>query len=136
MSLLKISYYFDGSVGYIFPGFWLVLTGLLLIFFISFVVSFKLSHNKRLSGQRRWLYSSWVNLGFVTSLVGLFLLFFRYEGIRYFNWRFWPVLLCLGVIAWAGYLLYFQKKILPIKIADQQAKVSKSYYFRRRRKKK
>jgi len=136
MSLLKISYYFDSWVGYIFPGFWVVLAGLLLIFFTSFVASFKLSRNKRLSGQRRWLYFNWINLGFVVSLVGLFLLFFRYEGIRYFNWRLWPALLCIGTLAWAGYLLYFQKRILPLKIADQQAQISKSYYFRRRRKKK
>lgn len=135
LSFLKLSYYFDSFLGYTFPGFWVILGILLGVFILSLIGSAKLSRNKRLSGQKKALWGGWVNLGYLLSLGGMIWLFFRYQGLYYLNWRFWPVLLLIGVGGWAGYLIYFQRIILPKKLADQQAKVTQAAYFRRRRRK-
>lgn len=136
LNLFKISYYFDNFPGYTFPGFWVALAVLLMVFIMSLSGSFRLSRDKKISGHRRSLWSGWANSGYLLSIGGLFWIFFRYQGVAYLNWRIWPALLLLGVIGWVGYLIYLQKKILPQRVAEQEARVSQAYYFRRRRGKK
>lgn len=134
-NIFKISYYFDSSVGYTFTGFWVVVGILFLILVVSIFGSIKLGKNKKDSQRKKFLLSSWVNIGYLFSILGLFLLFFRYQGIAYLNWRFWIDILLLVIIVWGGYLIYYQKKILPKKNAEKDIKISQQYYFKRRRKK-
>ncbi|OGB74025.1 hypothetical protein A2V68_01500 [candidate division Kazan bacterium RBG_13_50_9] len=133
LNLFKFGYYFDSMPGYTFPGFWIVLIILIVVFVVSLAGSFRLSRARDMSGHKKMLWSSWVNLGYLLSLVGLAWLFFRYQGVVYLNWRLWPALLAIGVVGWTGYLIYLSRWVLPQKLSRQQEKVSQAYYFRHRK---
>lgn len=135
VNIFKISYYFDNFTGYNFPGFWVVLGFLVVLLFVALIGSAKLNKNKKLPPSKKLLISGWVNLGYLLSIVGLCLLFFRYQGIPYLNWRIWPTALLITVIVRVISLIYYQKKLLPKKDAERQAKISQQYYFKRRKKK-
>lgn len=133
-NLFKIGYYFDSTAAYTFSSFWGVVAVLVVILIISFWQSQLLQRNKHLGGLQKKLLFEWVNLGYLVSIIGLAWLFFRYQGINYFNWRFWPTVLLIFALVKSSYLVYYQKRILPQKMADRQSEVSQSYYLRRRRK--
>ena len=134
-NIFKISYYFDNFAGYDFSGFWIILGFLLCILFVALIGSAKLGRNKKLAFSRKFLISSWINLGYLLSIVGLCLLFFRYQGIPYLNWRIWPTVLIIVVIVQAISLIYHQKKVLPKKDAERQSRINQQYYFKRRKRK-
>ncbi len=133
LNLFKLHYYFDISLGYTSKYFWVVLSILALIFFISLIANSKLAKNKSMSGIKRKFFLNWVNLGLIISSVGLVYLFFRYQSIPYLNWRLWPTILILWGLSRAGYLIYFKIKILPAKLLVKQKEKSGSYYFRKRK---
>lgn len=134
LNLFKFSYYFDTSVNYSPKYFWVILSLLIVIFFASLVVNSKLIKNKNMSGIKRKFFLNWTNLGLIISSIGLVYLFFRYQGILYLNWRFWPTILILWGLSRAAYLIYFKVKILPGKLLLKQKEKSGSYYFRKRKK--
>lgn len=135
VNIFKISYYFDNFTGYNLPGFWVVLSFLIILLFLALISGAKLNKNKKLPPSRKLLINGWINLGYLLSIVGLCLLFFRYQSIPYFNWRIWPTALLITAIVRAVSLIYYQKKLLPKKDAERQAKISQQYYFKRRKRK-
>ncbi|MBU1083136.1 hypothetical protein KKE14_01725 [Patescibacteria group bacterium] len=132
-NLFKISYYFNGSVDYTFQGFWIVVIVLTIILITSFIAGSKIGRNKKLSGLYKNLYLQWINLGYFVSILGLVFSFFRYQGISYFSWRLWPALVVVWALVRIGQLIYFQKKVLPKKLAERDVQISKAKYFRSRR---
>lgn len=133
LNLFKISYYLNGSLGYTFRGFWVVVVLLIMILVISFIAGAKIGRNKRIGGLYRNFYLQWVNLGYFLSILGLVLIFCRYQGIGYFSWRLWPALVIVWILVRIGQLIYLKKKILPKKLADCDKQITKAKYLRRRR---
>lgn len=131
--IFKISYYFDS---YVNPDFKLLLP-LVIIFGLLLVITIILQRkfnklNKQFSGDKKFWWTHWLNIGYTTSIVSLVHLFFRYENIPYLNWRLWPALLVLGLIGWIAYLMYYRRFILPKKQADREERKGVASYFRRR----
>jgi hypothetical protein len=133
LHLFKISYYFDANVGYDFPGFWAVVTLLIIILAGAIWFGQVIERRKNLSGHAREFWQGWIGLAYILSIIGLVYLFLRYENIMYFNWRLWPALLILGVIGRGISLIYIYKRILPKRAAERENQKMISYYFRRRR---
>ncbi|MFA5270540.1 MAG: hypothetical protein WC400_02975 [Patescibacteria group bacterium] len=133
LHLFQISYYFDPTVAYDFPGFWVVVILLAIVLVGSIWFGRTILHRKDLSGHLREFWQGWISLGYTTSIVGLIYLFFRFENLMYVNWRLWPALLVLWVIGRSIYLIYIYKKVLPKKAAEKESRKMMSYYFRRRR---
>lgn len=131
LNLFKISYYFNGQTDFTFWGFWYVVGLLALILVASFVAGTKIGRNKKIGGLYKNLYLQWVNLGYFLSILGLVFAFCRYQGIIYFNWRLWPVLVIVWTLIRIGQLIYFKKKTLPKKLADRDKQISKAKYFRK-----
>ncbi|MFA5967012.1 MAG: hypothetical protein WC805_00645 [Patescibacteria group bacterium] len=134
-NIFHYTYYFDASINSEFPGFWAMVIILALILVLSIILQTR--HNKlfkKLNKEKKFWWAHWLNMGYTLSITGLIWLFFRYQGIAYFNWRFWPALLILGILIWLAYLAY-QRRLLPKQRLEQEAEKSQAYYFRRRRKK-
>ena len=135
INLFKLSYHFNNFPDAVFKLFWpmVILCGLVL--FITVISNWRLAKfGKKWSGDVKFWWTHWLNMGYTFSIVGLLHLFFRYETIPYANWRIWPALMVIGIIGWIGYLVYYRYKLLPKKQADREVKQSLAYYFRRRRK--
>lgn len=133
LNLFKFDYYFNIYLQYDSGYFWIVLSILILIFFVSLIVNSKLTKNKTMSGIKKKFFLNWVNLGLIVSSIGLAYLFFRYQGIPYLNWRLWPTILILWGLSRAVYLTYYRIKILPDKLRLKQKEKAGSYYFRKRK---
>lgn len=133
LHLFKISYYFDANVGYDFPGFWVVVTLLVIILVGAIWLGQVIERRKNLSGHAREFWQGWISLAYTLSIGGLIYLFLRYQNIMYFNWRLWPALLTLWVIGRGSSLIYIHKKILPKRAVERENRKMISYYFRRRR---
>jgi len=133
LNLFKISYYFNGTIDYTFQGFQGVVIFLALILVASFIAGIKIGRNKKIGGLFRNFYLRWVNVGYFLSILGLVFAFCRYQGINYFNWRFWPALIIVWTLVRIGQLIYFKKKTLPKKLADRDKQISKAKYFRKHR---
>lgn len=135
INLFKISYYFNAFPDATFKLFWplVILMGLLLV--ITIILHLRMRKiTKQLSGDQKFWWTHWLNMGYTISCVSLLHLFFRFETIPYVNWRIWPALLVVGVAGWIGYLIYYRYKLLPKKKADREVRKNLAYYFRRRRK--
>ena len=135
-NIFYFTYYFDPSVNPEFPGFWVVAAFLVLALVLTIILQIR--HNrlfKKLNKENKFWWSHWLSMGYTLSITGLVWLFFRYEGIAYFNWRFWPALLSIGMVVWLGYLIYYRYRLFPKQRLEQEAQKSQAYYFRRRGKK-
>jgi len=67
------------------------------------------------------------NICFYTGLAGLFLIFFRWQGVTYLGSRFFLLLLFLIFIIWAVIIIYFRVIVFPKELAkfDEQEKFEK-----------
>ena len=68
------------------------------------------------------LQSKVFNLFCYTGLIGLVLIFFRWQQIAYLGSRFFMLLLLLIFIIWGIYIIYFRLKIVPKEIKKYQEK--------------
>lgn len=98
LHLFQISYYFDSFSGTIFPGFWVAFGVLVAIFLVTLGFGIKWGQDKSATGRIKEARGKWLSLGYAFSIIGLGWLFFRYQGIPYFNWRLWPVALVIAAI--------------------------------------
>jgi len=133
LHLFKLSYYIDSFADPDFKLLWplVILLGLVLITVIIGQRRFN-KLNRNLSGDQKFWWTHWLNIGYTISIVGLFHLFIRYENIPYLNWRLWPTLVILGVASWIIYLIYYRRIILPKKQAEREERKGVATYFRRR----
>ena len=134
-NIFKISYYFntfpDATFKLLLPL--VILLGVILV--ITIILHWRFNKMaKKLSGDKKFFWAHFLNMGYTFSLVNLAHLWFRYETIPYMNWRIWPALTLLGIIGWLGYLAYYRYKLLPKKHVERESRKSLAYYFRRRRK--
>ena len=135
LNLFKLSYYFNAFPNTVFKLFWPLVIVCTLILVATVVGHWYFGRRgKKWTGDTKFWWTHWINIGYVISIVGLLSLFFRYETIPYFNWRIWPALMVVGAAAWIGYLVYYRYRLLPKKQVDRETKKSLAYYFRRRRK--
>jgi len=70
-----------------------------------------------------------LNFFLTFGIVGLVLLFFRFETLPYLASRLLLVLLAAGFIIWGGYLLYYLLRVLPVKIKNAQKEKTYSQYL-------
>ena len=61
-----------------------------------------------------------LNFFLTFGILGLVLLFFRFETLPYLASRLMLALLVAGFIIWGGYLLYYFIRVLPTKIKHSQ----------------
>jgi hypothetical protein len=61
----------------------------------------------------------------------LICLFYRYEGIRYLSWRFWPVLIIVYALVQVGLIIKFARVDFPKKRASKITGQEKEKYLRR-----
>ncbi|MBU1092360.1 hypothetical protein KJ836_01655 [Patescibacteria group bacterium] len=136
LNVLKPSYYFDSFVNPDFKLLWPLVVVLTVVLLLTIIFNIRTkSLQREWSGIKKFWWTHWSNMAYTVSIVGLVHLFLRYQNIPYINWRFWPLLMILGVFSWLGYLLYYRKVIQPQKQADKELRKGVAYYFRRRRKK-
>ncbi|MFH0912352.1 MAG: hypothetical protein V1807_01700 [Patescibacteria group bacterium] len=135
LNIFKLSYYFDSYAGPELALLWPLVILMVIVLAGTIVLNIRLvKFSKQWIGERKFWWAHWLNIGYTFSITGLAGLFFRYESIPYFNWRFWPALMIVGIVGWIGYLIYYRYKLLPQKRADQVNRQQRAYYFRRRRK--
>jgi len=67
------------------------------------------------------------NICFYTGLAGLFLIFFRWQGVAYLGSRFFLLSLLAVFIIWAMFIIYFRVLVFPKELAkfEEQEKFEK-----------
>lgn len=66
--------------------------------------------------------NSLFTLGLTCGLIGLLLVFFRFEGISFLSARFWHLILLLVSLIWLGMIIFYSIKKLPIEIKERKEK--------------
>lgn len=123
MNLMKLFDWHYLVAPYALTGFsWPMRIFLLILFFGSLVAALWATNQiKHAEGPK----SPWKKLqlwGFSTGLLGLLLMFFREVRAVYLGSRIWLLLWLIVVIIWLGFILYYWKIKLPLKIKDQKEK--------------
>lgn len=75
------------------------------------------------------LYAKIINLLIFAGLVGLGLIFLRYEGIPYLGSRLFLLILLLTVIIWSIAIAWYRWKILPQKIKEEKKRQAFEKYL-------
>lgn len=95
---------------------------LLILFLGSIILALQATLKiKNISGPK----ITWKKLqlwGFSTGLVGLLLMFFREVRAVYLGSRLWLLLWIIIILVWLGFILYYWKIKLPLKIQNQKEK--------------
>jgi hypothetical protein len=94
-----------------------------LLFGLSIYVSFR----KRKKGAYFQIWSKLSSFGITNFFIGLFLLFFTYEGLVFLSMRFWFLLWLLVMIFWLYSIYKKFKKIPDILVKRKQAEDFKKY---------
>ena len=128
-NLLKLSYWFNLS-----PGPWLAqnlkivyaIFGFLVIFgLVAWWFSGKNKHNRLI--RRFW--QKIQNACLIIGITGLLLIFFRQQGIYFLAMPFLFVLLFIGAVVWAYFILKYLTKTLPDKKKEEEAREVKDKYL-------
>ena len=92
----------------------------------SFILGIMAKRNKKDSKkiQNRVVY-----LLLVTGIVGLVLIFFRWQSIPYLGGRFMFYLLAVMVVAWILQIVFYRFKVLPHERMKKQAKENFEKYL-------
>jgi len=125
------SYLFNPYPGYnmkFLPFFLIFFLILIILSFVSFVIFKK---NKKLPIAIVWshIYNWFLWIG----VVGLLLLFFRYEGITYLSMRFILFLWLIIFVLWGGYIGWFVRRQYKKLLKEYKEKKRKERYFKKRR---
>ena len=117
------------------PGYNMELMPYLLIFFVILVVlsvvSFIfLKKSKKLPIAYMWdsIYSWFLWVG----IIGIILLFFRFEGIAYLSMRFLLLLWLIFFFLWGLYILWFGRKKYKEILKKFKNKKEKEKYFKKK----
>lgn len=132
MSLLKLvqpGYYFENFTESTFTGFWVVF-GLAVVALGASVWLRRKA--KAWSFEKREITLRITGPVFVASWLMMLWMFFRYEGIIYLSWRFWPALIFIylavsAVLLWRWVKLELPKRKERAKSGDD----TKQHYLRR-----
>lgn len=133
MSIINIfnwTYYFDDNLSMTFLnwGYWVIIGLLIAMIVTSFILPNK---TKKLPFLQRQLVLRTNHLLNLIGWLGLIWLVFRYEGIRYLSWRFWPALLWVYALIQIGLMIKFAKFDFPKKRASKVSGQDKDIYLRR-----
>lgn len=108
-NLFTLKYWFSMNAGNLEP---LAQKGLVIfiILLLGLAIYSRLKKNKKGIYLRIWTRLN--SFGVTNFVIGLFLLFFTYEGVLFLSMRFWFLLWLVGMIFWL-YLVYKQFKKIP-----------------------
>ncbi len=114
----------------------MALLPILLIFFgilllLAIVSSVRLKKNKKKPARILWMnLASWL---WWSSVIGLFLLFFRYQGVYFLSMRFLLLAWILTIIGWGiGMLVYYRKGYRKF-LAEENSRQNKEKYIVRKK---
>jgi amino acid transporter len=122
-------------------GYWLDVTppplsraflGAVFAVFALFVVAGLFARVRARRQARKDLVELFGRVGRATTtmgVIGLVLLFFSYEQIRFFGARFWYLLWLLIVLVWAAFIIHHLVRVLPKKRALEIARQEKEKYL-------
>ena len=124
------TYYFDSNLSMTFLGwgYWIIVALLVLMIIAGQIVP---RRTKKLQFLQRQLVLRSAAVANVVGWVGLLWLVFRYEGIKYFSWRLWAVLLVLYVLIQVGLMIKYAKFDFPAKRASKVSGQEKDKYLKR-----
>ena len=63
------------------------------------------------------------------GLVGLLLLFFRYENVYFLSGRFLLLFLVVALLVWLGFIVYYGIRKFPLEITDYKDFLRKEKYI-------
>jgi len=105
--------------------------GMIVLSLVSLYISRKKKKKKNpISIVFAYIY----NWFFWMGILGLSLLFFRYEGINFLSMRFLLLLTLIGFFAWGLYVFVFYKKEYKKMLKNIELDKAKNKYFVKRRK--
>lgn len=120
-----------------YPGYDIGFLKPLLVFFalllVASLVIWIISAKNKKAKPKVALLALVYNWLFYIGFVGLFLLFFRYEGIPYISMRFILFLWLVTFVLWGIYIVIFYFKGYKKAILESKKKEEKAKYFRKRK---
>ncbi len=118
-----------------YPGYNMDLMPTLLIFFVILVILSVVSFiflKKSKKQPIAYIWSSVYSWFLWVGIVGIVLLFFRFEGIAYLSMRFLLFLWLILFFFWGLYILWFGRKRYKKILKKQKEKKEKERYFKKK----
>ena len=130
MGFLNWTYYFDSSISSTFWGwgYWVLVALLILGILAGLILP---GRTKKLPFMQRQVLLRALSTAHAIGWLGLIWLFFRFEGIRYLNWRLWGVLLVFYGLYQIGWMIKFAKVDFPRRRASKITGQEKEKYLKR-----
>jgi len=125
--LFKFNYLFNLNPGPNFFYMW----SLIVIFFIMFLAAIVIVivswRNRNIVYKK--LFSKIYTMLITIGLVGLLLLFFRYENVYFLSGRFLLLFLVVALLVWLGFIVYYGIRKFPLEITDYKDFLRKEKYI-------
>jgi len=99
------------------------------LLFLFAVYCFWHQSAKSLTGVQRKLYNKLGNWSICFSVLGLALVFFKYEMIPYFGMRLWLPLWVVICLVWAGFIVKYIKFEAPAALAESERRKALQKYL-------
>lgn len=115
--LINPSYLFDTNPPYQWDFLWraIGIYGALIIVAIMIKIFLRSPDYEKIK-------NSLFTLGLTCGLIGLLLVFFRFEGISFLSARFWHLILLLVFLIWLAIIIFYSIKKLPEEIKERKEK--------------
>jgi len=127
-NFFSFKFYFDTYPAAIHPLTFYIITGLfLLIFVLGLICAFFIS-KKKVDGITKKIYEKIANWGLWSGIIGLFILFLKYQRAPYLGMRVWSLLWILFTLVWLILIIKFYLKDVPkLKKQREQKKQFNKY---------
>ncbi|MBM2820285.1 MAG: hypothetical protein HW405_45 [Candidatus Berkelbacteria bacterium] len=128
LKLLNTKYIFEISPEPISDYLYLsILFGLLIV--IAFIFWFIYKRKRKQLDLFKAVQKSVFNPFFYTGIIGLILIFFRWQGMPYLGSRFFLLVLLLLFLFWGTNIIYFRFVTFPKRIKEYQEKKNFNKYL-------
>lgn len=130
MGIFNWTYYFDDNLASMFWGwgYWVVVVLMVGLVVAGLIVP---KRTKKLSVMKRQITLRMAATANAVGWLMLVWLFFRFEGIQYLSWRFWPAILVLYMLYQIGWAIKFAKFDFPKKRASKITGQEKEIYLKK-----
>ena len=125
--LFRLNYLFSLNPGPKFLYMWplVIIFGIMLMAAIVVIIVSWRTRNivyKKLFSK---IYTMFLTIG----IVGLLLLFFRYENVYFLSGRFFLLFLLVALLIWSGFVIYYGIKKFPLEIINYKNFLRKEKYI-------
>ncbi|MBI2484697.1 hypothetical protein HYW18_00920 [Candidatus Uhrbacteria bacterium] len=130
--LFDLSFWFARKPSALLPtSTWALLISFLVLFLLSVALRIHLRRKRAADRYQKHTRERVIALTQSVGLLGLLWLFFAYEQVTVFQWRWWLLLIFVGALVWAAHIVYEAKRVIPAMRRGRSEELGKLKYLPR-----